>query len=146
MAYVEEEPIAFSGPLKNNITLSKPMKKDEYNKAIKCCCLLDDFKNLEHGDETYINEKSANLSGGQKARIALARAVYSNKPIILLDNPLSGLDIRVAEQVNNNLRQLCTEDKRTIIMVLHSTYFLKSKDRILLLVNKNLREIQHSEV
>ena len=60
-------------------------------------CLLRDFKILKDGDETMIGEKGSTISGGQKARISLARAIYSDSDIYLLDDPLSAVDSKVAK-------------------------------------------------
>ena len=70
------------------------------------CCLRQDLAALEKGDKTVIEEKS-NVSGGQKARIALARAIYSQRPILILDDPLASLDINVGQKIMDNLHRLC---------------------------------------
>lgn len=79
----------------------------QYSKVVEICCLSDDFRSLERGDMSYIEEKLTNLSIGQRARIALARALYSGKKVLLLDNPLSALDVRVGQKIYNNLWRLC---------------------------------------
>ena len=63
------------------------------------CCLLPDFNILEHSDETGIGEKGINLSGGQKLRVSLARAVYQKAQLYLLDDPLSAVDPHVLQEL-----------------------------------------------
>jgi ABC-type multidrug transport system fused ATPase/permease subunit len=75
------------------------MNETRYVQTIISCCLEKDFENLKAGDQTEIGEKGINLSGGQKARIALARAVYANKDIILMDDPISALDAKVRKKI-----------------------------------------------
>jgi ABC-type bacteriocin/lantibiotic exporter with double-glycine peptidase domain len=67
------------------------------------CCLESDFEILTSGDLTEVGERGINLSGGQKARIALARAIYANKDIILMDDPMSALDAHVKKLVFKNV-------------------------------------------
>jgi len=75
------------------------MNETRYVQTIISCCLEKDFESLKAGDQTEIGEKGINLSGGQKARIALARAVYANKDIILMDDPISALDAKVRKKI-----------------------------------------------
>ena len=80
-AYVEQEPVIFPGIFRDNILFGKPYEVEWYNQVIENCCLVDDIKNLPNGDLSEIGEKGINLSGGQKARVALARAIYSKSDI-----------------------------------------------------------------
>lgn len=73
-----------------------PLDQDRYEATVKACCLLPDFRMLEDGDATEIGAKGVSLSGGQKARVALARAVYSRAKHVLLDDPLAAVDSHTA--------------------------------------------------
>ena len=77
--------------MQGNILFGLPMERQVYEHTLATCCLEDDLKILQGGDQTEIGEKGINLSGGQKARVALARAVYARPSICLLDDPLSAV-------------------------------------------------------
>ena len=81
--------------VKDNILFGLPLDEHKYNDCIKYSCLEPDLAILQQGDATMIGEKGVNLSGGQKVRIALARALYSDSDILLLDDILSAVDIHV---------------------------------------------------
>ncbi len=95
--YVQQEPWVFSASLRQNITFGKPYIKDKFNAVIKACALDQDLKAMDKGEKTIIGEKGINLSGGQRARVGLARALYSDAQIYLLDDPLSAVDANVAK-------------------------------------------------
>jgi ABC-type multidrug transport system fused ATPase/permease subunit len=88
MSIVPQRPWIQNAKLRENILFGKPLDESRYNKVLDICCLRDDLKILPKGDMADIGEKGLNLSGGQKARVALARAVYADTDIILLDDPL----------------------------------------------------------
>lgn len=94
------------------------MRVDWYNRVLESCCLLDDLAILPAGDQTEIGERGITLSGGQRARIALARAVYADCDIILLDDPLSAVDARVARSLVQNCLLGILKGK-TIILATH---------------------------
>lgn len=73
--------------------------KDLFDKSIKYACLEEDLKNFPEGVKTIIGEKGINLSGGQKARVSLARALYSDKDIYLLDDIISAVDVHVGNTI-----------------------------------------------
>ena len=74
---------------------------ERYKNTIHVCALEDDLQQFAQGDETLLGDKGINISGGQKARVGLARAVYSNRDIVLLDDPLSAVDARVSSFLLN---------------------------------------------
>lgn len=81
--------------IRSNILFDQPMDEARYVKTIRACCLNTDFESFDAGDLSEIGEKGINLSGGQKARVSLARAIYADKDIVLIDDPVSALDIHV---------------------------------------------------
>ncbi len=99
--YVSQEPWIFSATIKENILFGKEYEANKFDKIVDACSLTEDFINLPNGKETFIGEKGANLSGGQRARISLARALYSDCDIYLLDDPLSAVDANVARSLYN---------------------------------------------
>ena len=99
---------------------------------MKVCQLEEDLKQLAKGIETQIGERGVNISGGQKARISLARACYSEADIYLLDDPLSAVDPQVAEKLFSRcLRGILKE--KAVLLVTHQIAFLPQVDEILLL-------------
>lgn len=102
IAYVEQEPIVFSDTVKNNVIFGRNYNKLQYDKAIELSCMDSDLKLLEKGEETIVGEKGITLSGGQKARLALARAIYTQADIYLLDDPISAVDAKVAKIIFND--------------------------------------------
>ncbi|VDO98042.1 unnamed protein product [Soboliphyme baturini] len=92
IAYVPQEAWLFSGTIRQNILFGRSYNPSQYQKTIEAACLLEDLKQLRDGDLTLVGDKGASLSGGQKARINLARALYSDADVFLLDDPLSAVD------------------------------------------------------
>lgn len=78
-----------SESIKDNIVFGEPLEDDRYSEVIRCCGLEPDLRLLDNGDQTEIGEKGITLSGGQKARVTLARAVYSRTDVVLLDGELA---------------------------------------------------------
>lgn len=111
--------------MKNNILFGLDFDEEWYVKVLLACDLLSDLKLLSHGDETIIGDRGINLSGGQRARIGLARAVYANADVYLMDDPLSAVD----PKVGNTLFQktICTAlAGKTRVLVTHQVQFLSS--------------------
>ncbi|EAR99878.2 ABC transporter family protein (macronuclear) [Tetrahymena thermophila SB210] len=125
ISYVEQEPYIFQGTVRDNILFGKPFRQNFYNEVIKACCLLDDLNILSKGDQTLIGEKGANLSGGQRARLCLARAVYADNDLYLLDDPLSAVDSKVAKQIFNNIINGLLKDKAVILVTHQLNYALR---------------------
>eukprot|EP00210_Caulerpa_lentillifera_P003898 g3724.t1 len=143
VAYCAQAPFITATTLRENIIFGRPFNEDLYNKAIWSCELNDDIEQLPFGDATVIGERGINLSGGQKARISLARAAYSMPDISLLDDPLSALDARVA----NLVFERCiggTEalmKKSTRVLVTHQKQFLAFCDRIFIMENGKIKSV-----
>ena len=103
IAYVSDTPWVFPGTIRENILFGLAYDEEWYSQTIKACQLEKDFKRFPDQDLSHIGEHGATLSGGQRTRIALARAVYSRADIYLLDDPFSSLDAKVAENIFNNV-------------------------------------------
>lgn len=91
-AYVPQSPWILSGNVRENILFGRPYESAKYEKTIQSCALLKDFELFANGDMTEIGERGINMSGGQKQRIQIARAVYQDADIYLLDDPFSAVD------------------------------------------------------
>lgn len=109
-----------------------PFDEDTYAETIEICELERDLEILPAGDLTEIGEKGINLSGGQKARVSLARAVYADNQIILMDDPISALDANVKKKIFLNVF-LNKFKNKTRILVTHAVDFLHLVDNIVLL-------------
>lgn len=96
IAYVSQTSWIQSGTIRDNILYGKPMETRRYNAAIEACALDKDINDFGHGDLTEIGQRGLNLSGGQKQRIQLARAVYADADVYLLDDPFSAVDAHTA--------------------------------------------------
>ena len=92
VAYVEQEPFIISGSIRDNILFGKPYDDALFARCLEASCLSQDIDDFQNRDLTVIGERGINISGGQKARISLARAIYSEADIYLLDDPLSAVD------------------------------------------------------
>ena len=103
VAYVAQQPWILNATVKENIVFGYRYDSHFYEQTIKACALLDDFTQLPDGDETVVGERGISLSGGQKARVALARAVYARADIYLLDDVLSAVDSHVGKHIIENV-------------------------------------------
>ncbi|XP_027503762.1 canalicular multispecific organic anion transporter 1 [Corapipo altera] len=134
LAYVPQQAWIQNATLKDNILFGSELDEARYQQVLKACALLPDLKLLPAGDQTEIGEKGINLSGGQKQRVSLARAVYSNADIYVLDDPLSAVDAHVGKYLFKHvLGPKGLLQKKTRILVTHSISFLPQVDNIVVL-------------
>ena len=96
LSYAAQEPWIFCGTLRQNILFGQAYDGERYWKVLQVCALYQDIQKFDHSDLTLVGERGVLLSGGQKARVNLARAIYRNADIYLLDDPLSGKYRKVA--------------------------------------------------
>ena len=129
IAYVSQSAFIQNNTLKNNVIFFHPFDQNRYNEVLKRAELLPDLEILKGGDMTEIGEKGINLSGGQKARVSIARALYSDSDIYLLDDPISALDAHVGRNIINNCICDYLKDK-TRILVTHAIQYCNKADRI----------------
>ncbi|CAH1104965.1 unnamed protein product [Psylliodes chrysocephalus] len=134
ISYASQEPWVFASSMRQNITFGAEYDKKRYNDVVKACALEKDFKQFAQGDLTIVGERGASLSGGQKARINLARALYRDSDIYLLDDPLSAVDIHVSKHLFDKCINGYLANK-TRILVTHQVHHLKDADHIVILNN-----------
>ena len=133
VAYVEQESTIFAGSLKDNILLDRKYFPDTYQKVLQACCLFNDYnKQSLDGNLSEIDYTCMFLSRSQKARIALARAVYSNADIYLLDDIFDGMDSDLADKVYEGVILDLLKDK-TVILVTHSPKIIRISENIIVL-------------
>lgn len=97
--YVSQQPWIFPSSVMQNVLFGRAMDSSRYDQVIRICQMRPDVASLPHGDRTIVGERGINLSGGQRARINLARAIYQDADIYLLDDPLSAVDSHVGRQL-----------------------------------------------
>lgn len=138
--YVSQEPWIFNDTIKQNILFDNVYNEMKYKEIIKVCCLEDDLKAFSNGDNEMIGEKGINLSGGQRARISLARALYSDAQIYLMDDPLSAVDANVANLLFKNAINGYLKLKLRIL-VTHHIQHLNDASQILVLNNGQIESL-----
>ena len=119
IGYCAQSPWLQSMSIRENILFHTPYEESRYRQVVEACALTLDFANFNHGDLSMIGENGVGLSGGQRSRIALARAVYSKATTLILDDPLSALDHQTAQGIVNRCLQGPLAEKRVIILVTH---------------------------
>uniref|UniRef100_H2U8P8 ATP-binding cassette sub-family C member 5 n=1 Tax=Takifugu rubripes TaxID=31033 RepID=H2U8P8_TAKRU len=138
-AFVSQQAWILNDSLKENILFGNQYDKDRYYAVLEACCLLPDLAELSYGDMTEIGERGVNLSGGQRQRLSLARALYSERPILLLDDPLSAVDACVGSQVFHKAIMGVAKG-RTILFVTHQLQYLSECDQIILMKDGQIAE------
>ncbi|CAG2102441.1 unnamed protein product [Medioppia subpectinata] len=134
VAYVSQKSFCFNGTIRDNILFGRPFDHKLYHKILFMCALEEDLKNLSAGDMTVVGDRGSTLSGGQRARINLARALYLNADIYLLDDPLSAVDASVAKHIFENCVLDFLRDK-CVLLVTNQMQFLKRSTKILYLMS-----------
>ncbi|XP_068088676.1 ATP-binding cassette sub-family C member 10-like isoform X2 [Hyperolius riggenbachi] len=130
--FVAQEPWIQFATIRDNIVFGKEYNERLYNEVVEACALSDDLIILPAGDQTEVGENGVTLSGGQKARISLARAVYQEKELLLLDDPLAAVDADVA----SHLMEKCILGilkQKTRILCTHRTELLQKADVVILM-------------
>ena len=129
-----QEAWVFGGTIKENILMNLPFEKSRYEKVVEVTCLNTDFNQLSNGDNTIVGEKGVTLSGGQKARVSLARCMYAKADLYILDDPLAAIDSKVASSIfDNGIKKFLIG--KTIILITHQHQFLSRTDKILYIEN-----------
>ncbi|XP_050059315.1 probable multidrug resistance-associated protein lethal(2)03659 isoform X2 [Aphis gossypii] len=148
VSYASQQPWLFAGSVQRNILFGLPMDKKRYNKVLEVCALKTDIEQFPYGDRTIVGERGISLSGGQRARINLARAIYKEADIYLLDDPLSAVDTHVGKHLFSKCIKEYLKEK-TCILITHQLQYLTNIEQIVLMENgkkiaedsyKNLQE------
>ncbi|XP_038001480.1 multidrug resistance-associated protein 5 isoform X3 [Motacilla alba alba] len=129
-AYVAQQAWILNATLRDNILFGKDYDEERYNTVLNGCCLRPDLAILPNGDLTEIGERGANLSGGQRQRISLARALYSDRDIYILDDPLSALDAHVGNHIFNSAIRKHLKSK-TVLFITHQLQYLVDCDEVI---------------
>jgi ATP-binding cassette, subfamily B, multidrug efflux pump len=131
IAFMPQEAFLFSGTLEENILLGREVKPERLDQIIQACDLTDTIKAMPDGLATLVGERGVTLSGGQKQRVAMARTLIVDKPIIILDDPISQLDTQTAQTIIDRLKQM--NPSATFIIISHRLSALAACDKIYIL-------------
>jgi ATP-binding cassette subfamily B protein len=131
IAFMPQEAFLFSGTIEENILLGRQIKPDRLDQIIQACDLTDTIKAMPDGLATLVGERGVTLSGGQKQRVAMARTLVVEKPIIILDDPISQLDTQTAQTIIDRLKQM--NPSATFIIISHRLSALAACDKIYIL-------------
>ncbi|XP_076453500.1 ATP-binding cassette sub-family C member 5-like [Babylonia areolata] len=146
IAYAGQEPWIINGTARENIVFGLPYDKEKFDRVVSACSLDKDFETFGAGELVEIGDRGLTLSGGQKQRISLARAMYSDSDIYLLDDPLSALDIQIGRHVFTQCLKILLKSK-TVLFVTHHLEYLPKCDRVILMHEGSVVEMgPHSEL
>jgi len=140
VAYAPQEAWIFSGTIRENILCGSQYNEQRYRQVMEAAALERDFTLLPKGDQTFMGERGISLSGGQKARVNLARCLYVDADVYLMDDPLSAVDTHVGRHLFDKAINGFLKDKIRIL-VTHQLQYLKDVDKILVL--KEVSEPNH---
>ena len=131
VVFVPQVAWVFSGTLRENILFGQPYDEQRYTRIIKACSLMEDIQQFPNGDQTTVGERGVVLSGGQLARVSLARAVYVDADLYLLDDPLSAVDVKVGQQIFEK----CIKDlgSKTRLLATHQEQHMKEAHQVIVL-------------
>ncbi|CAK4737565.1 unnamed protein product, partial [Aphanomyces euteiches] len=127
VAYFSQQPWIQNTTIRENILFGKPYDRTKYDKVIDACALAKDMASFPAGDRTEIGAKGLNLSGGQKARVSLARACYSDADVFILDSPLSAVDAIVSSEIFRKCFHGLLHHK-TVLLVTHNPEIIASPE------------------
>ena len=139
ITWIPQEPILFNDTIYSNIVLGKNYNFQKVEAVCKDCNIYDDIVKLENSFDTIIDEKGYNFSVGQKQRIAIARALLEDAPIIIIDEPTSSLDKKTEFVLKENLLKYIEE--RIVIIITHSNNFIISSANIYQISDKKIQKI-----
>ncbi|CAH9140893.1 unnamed protein product [Cuscuta epithymum] len=132
IAYVSQSAWIQTGSIRDNILFGSSLDSQRYQETLEKCSLIKDLELLPYGDLTEIGERGVNLSGGQKQRIQLARALYQDADVYLLDDPFSAVDAHTATNLFNEY-VMGSLSRKTVLLVTHQVDFLPAFDAVLLM-------------
>lgn len=134
LSYASQEPWLFDSSIRDNIVFVEDFDEWRYKRVIKVCALERDFELLPQGDASIVGERGISLSGGQKARINLARAIYRKADVYLLDDPLSAVDAHVGRHIFDEcITQFLADENKICVLVTHQLQYLSNVNHVLLM-------------
>ncbi|KAG0048480.1 hypothetical protein BGZ83_006567 [Gryganskiella cystojenkinii] len=139
ISYASQTPWIQNATVRNNILFDTPWQEERYFRVIKACCMEHDIEYLRYGDQTEIGERGINLSGGQKARLSLARSVYYDAEVVIMDDPLSAVDAHVGKRLWEDcvLHEL---KNKTRVIATHQLHVLPTVDYVVCMKHGRIAE------
>ena len=139
LVYVPQLAWVFSGTIKENILFGEPYDEAKYTRTIDACALKEDIQQFPDCDQTIVGERGEVLSGGQRARVSLARAVYADVDLYLLDDPLSAVDFKVGQQIFEKCIKGLLGPK-TLVITSHQEQHMQEADSVIILYKGRVLE------
>ena len=139
LVYVPQIAWVFSGTIRENILFGEPYDTDKYNRILEACSLVEDIRQFPEYDQTVVGECGAVLSGGQQARVSLARAVYADADLYLMDDPLSAVDFKVGQHIFESCINGVLSDK-TRVITSHQEEHMRKADEVIVLYKGRVLE------
>ena len=133
LAYAAQNPWMINASIRENILFGSHYIERRYRRVVLACSLLPDFKRFPAGDETMVGERGTTLSGGQKARICLARAIYADASIVLLDDPLAAVDAHVGTHIMERCIMSNLLRRKAVLVVTNQLSLLERFDRVVVI-------------
>lgn len=133
IAYASQDPWIMDGTVRENVIMGLPFDAVRYHEILMACGLGHDLQQFHSGDETIVGDRGVQCSGGQRARIGLARALYRNADMILLDDPLSAVDSKVGKLIfQSAIKELCVRRGKCVVLATHQHQLLVDETCILM--------------
>lgn len=137
LAYAAQDPWIMDGTVRENISMGQVFNVEWYNKVVHSCGLNIDFKQLRDGDKTIVGDRGVQISGGQRARIGLARALYKDADILVADDPLSAVDAKVGRQLfQEAIMELAVNRGKCAILATHQHQHIGEQRCVLVMAGK----------
>lgn len=133
LAYAAQDPWVMDGTVKENIVMGWDYNEDWYNQVVAACSLAIDFRQFRDGDRTIVGDRGVQLSGGQRARIGLARAIYRDADLLVVDDPLSAVDSKVGRHIfQEALIGLGIKRGKSVILATHQHQYVSEHKCVLM--------------
>ncbi|XP_046392253.1 probable multidrug resistance-associated protein lethal(2)03659 [Ischnura elegans] len=139
VSYASQEPWVFGGTIRQNILFGEKYDERRYRAVTAACALRPDFRQLPRGDLTHVGDRGSLLSGGQRARVNLARALYGRADIFLLDDPLSAVDAHVGKHLVEECLSGSLLRGATVLLATHQIQHLRKADEIIVLEEGSIK-------
>ncbi|MYD61567.1 MAG: ATP-binding cassette domain-containing protein, partial [Gemmatimonadetes bacterium] len=144
IGFVMQGSALFQGSILENLTFNKPISMIDVEAATRAACIHDFVTRLPNGYHTIIGEQGAQLSEGQKQRVALARVLLQNTPILILDEPTAALDNESEFYIQEAMKEICKQ--RTVVVIAHRLSTIRRADKIVVIDQGRIAEEGSHEV